>query len=291
MSAVNEAADYLFVGPHPDDIELFAGGLAALRAAAGDRVVLVDLTAGELASNGTVEQRAAEAAAAAAVLGAAARVNLALPDGGLNGMDAAQVGRLMEVIRQWRPRFVVAPWSVERHPDHEQAHALVRRAVFMAGLAKFGEGAPHRVKEVLWYPMRFEAAPRILVDISSVMETKYAAIVCHGSQVAPMDRGGRPPVAPTTLTEGDGDGGRAPVAPTGGTEAGVLAVATLVGSARNLEVLRARDAYWGGVAGSQAAEPYVTDRVPVTTDPALCFGGSGGDGDVYVFAAGSRGEA
>jgi LmbE family N-acetylglucosaminyl deacetylase len=189
-------------------------------------------------------------------------VNLALPDGGLNGMDAAQVGRLVEVIRQWRPRFVVAPWSVERHPDHEQAHALVRRAVFMAGLAKFGDGAPLRVKEVLWYPMRFEAQPRIVVDISTVMETKYAAIACHGSQVAP------------TVTAEDGQ-----------------AVATLVGSARNLEVLRARDAYWGGVAGSQAAEPYVTDRVPVTTDPALCFGGSGGDGDVYVFAAGSRGEA
>ena len=47
----------------------------------GYRVGLCDLTRGELGSNGTVEERAGEAKAAAEVLGAAWRTNLKWPDG------------------------------------------------------------------------------------------------------------------------------------------------------------------------------------------------------------------
>ena len=72
--------DVLAVGPHPDDIEIGIGGLVAKHAALGHRVGLCDLTAGEMSSNGTVEERLAEAETARAVLGAAWRVNLRLPD-------------------------------------------------------------------------------------------------------------------------------------------------------------------------------------------------------------------
>ncbi|HKH72057.1 MAG TPA: PIG-L family deacetylase, partial [Vicinamibacterales bacterium] len=72
--------DLLAVGPHPDDIEIGIGGIVAKHAALGHRVGLCDLTAGEMGSNGTVEERLAEAEAACAVLGARWRVNLRLPD-------------------------------------------------------------------------------------------------------------------------------------------------------------------------------------------------------------------
>src|SRR6185295_10906256 len=75
--------DLLVFGPHPDDIEIGLGGTVARHAAAGDHVGLCDLTEGELSSNGTVEVRRQEAAAAARVLGAAFRENLRWPDGGI----------------------------------------------------------------------------------------------------------------------------------------------------------------------------------------------------------------
>ena len=81
------AVDLLAFGPHPDDIEIGIGGTVARHAALGYRVGLCDLTAGEMGSNGTVDERLAEAEAARQVLGAAWRVNLRLPDRALGTSD------------------------------------------------------------------------------------------------------------------------------------------------------------------------------------------------------------
>ncbi|MBI4886356.1 MAG: PIG-L family deacetylase, partial [Acidobacteria bacterium] len=56
----------LAFGPHPDDIEIGIGATLARHAAVGHRVGLCDLTAGEMSSNGTVEERLAESEAARA---------------------------------------------------------------------------------------------------------------------------------------------------------------------------------------------------------------------------------
>ena len=49
----------LFCGAHPDDVELNAGGLAYKLRKEG--VYILDLTRGELATNGTDEERIQEA--------------------------------------------------------------------------------------------------------------------------------------------------------------------------------------------------------------------------------------
>jgi LmbE family N-acetylglucosaminyl deacetylase len=82
MMAAVDAVDILAFGPHPDDIEIGIGATLAKHASLGHRVGLCDLTAGEMGSNGTVEERGAEAEAARAVLGAAWRLNLRIPDRG-----------------------------------------------------------------------------------------------------------------------------------------------------------------------------------------------------------------
>ena len=61
MSADAGPADLLVFGPHPDDIEIGAGGSVAKHARLGHQVGLCDLTAGEMGSNGTVDERLAEA--------------------------------------------------------------------------------------------------------------------------------------------------------------------------------------------------------------------------------------
>jgi LmbE family N-acetylglucosaminyl deacetylase len=113
------------------------GGAIARHAARGDRVVLCDLTRGELGSNGSPDERVAEAEAARAVLGAVERVNLALPDGVLSVDRPDQVRTVAACIRRYRPRSVAIPYWRDRHPDHEAASRLLRRAVFSAGLRRF----------------------------------------------------------------------------------------------------------------------------------------------------------
>ena len=73
--------DILAVGSHPDDVELSASGTLLRHAAQGKTFGLLDLTRGELGTRGTPEIRAAEAARAAQLLGAAFRQTLDLPDG------------------------------------------------------------------------------------------------------------------------------------------------------------------------------------------------------------------
>jgi bacillithiol biosynthesis deacetylase BshB1 len=235
--------DVLAIGPHPDDVEIFCGGTVALMVRQGRRVAILDLSRGELSSRGTTAIRAAEADVAASVLGVTTRLQLGLPDGHIRADDESCT-RLVRVLRELRPTVVLAPWRSERHPDHEAAAELVFRAVFMAGLRRFDASLgleAHTVSEVLSYPMRVEAPIRMLVDISEVMDTKLAAMAAHASQLAP-----RPDAAPT-----------------------------LVGSAESGEALRARDRYFGAMAGCTFAEGFVTRSVPVIQDPVTVFSGRG----------------
>jgi hypothetical protein len=57
--------DVLLFGAHPDDVEWGAGGTALLMKQQGLRFAFVDLTAGEMGSRGTPEERNVEAKAAA----------------------------------------------------------------------------------------------------------------------------------------------------------------------------------------------------------------------------------
>src|SRR4051794_34140519 len=105
--AVREV-DLLVFGPHPDDIEIGLGGCVAAHVDQGLRVGLCDLTAGEMGSNGTVEERLAEAEAARAVLGATWRVNLRWTDRAIGGPEHIRTGAAL--IRRARPRTVAIPY-------------------------------------------------------------------------------------------------------------------------------------------------------------------------------------
>jgi LmbE family N-acetylglucosaminyl deacetylase len=128
--------DLLVFGPHPDDIEIGFGGSVALHVAAGFRAGLCDLTRGELGSNGTVEDRLAEAEAARAVLGADWRINLGWPDGGPYEMPE-HVSDIVRLVRACRPEVIAIPYWNDRHPDHRAASETLSRAVFKAGLRRF----------------------------------------------------------------------------------------------------------------------------------------------------------
>jgi len=184
-----DSVDLLVFGPHPDDLELGLGGTIALHAAQGHAVGLCDLTAGEMGSNGTVEQRLTEADAAAAVLGAAWRENLRLPDRGLDATPG-QVRAIVELIRRARPRSVAIPYWSDRHPDHVAASHLLTEAIFNSGLRRYSaDGEPWRPAWTCHYFINDSAPASFVVDVSAHYDTKWRAIECYRTQFTPAGAG------------------------------------------------------------------------------------------------------
>jgi bacillithiol biosynthesis deacetylase BshB1 len=227
MTAV-EAVEILAFGPHPDDIEIGIGATIAKHAALGHRVGLCDLTAGEMGSNGTVEERLAEADSARAVMGARWRVNLRLPDRGI-GSDPSHVRRTTEMIRRARPRVVVIPYWSDRHPDHVSASNLLTDAVFNAALRKYqAESDPWRPEAACYYFINDSgAAPSFVVDVSEYYEVKRRALACYASQFNPK---------------------------------AADAVATRLTSSLFPQLIESRDAQFGAQAGCAFAEGFVSRR-------------------------------
>ncbi len=184
--------DILAIMAHPDDVELTCGGALLASVAMGRTTGIVDLTAGETGSRGTVEIRAAEAQQAARILGVSVRENLRLPDAHLvNNPDAREA--VIRAIRRHRPTIVITHARQGRHPDHIAAAQLVRDACFLAGLKNLvTDMAPHRPRKVV-HAMSFREdaiAPSFVVDISDVLEQKLAAIRCYHSQFDGLTQAG-----------------------------------------------------------------------------------------------------
>ncbi len=175
------AIDLLAVAAHPDDAEVGCGGLLARTTAGGGSAVVLDLTRGELSTHGTPAIRAEEAQKAAAVLGVD-RHNLDLPDGDV-GTVAAHRDAVVDAIRTYRPRVLVAPYAGgDRHPDHAAAGRLAREAAFLAGVGKRGTGAPHRPVRIYHYQLHHAFTPSLVLDVTDVWDTRTAAIDAYASQ-------------------------------------------------------------------------------------------------------------
>jgi bacillithiol biosynthesis deacetylase BshB1 len=241
-------ADVLAFGAHPDDVEIGCGGTVALLASLGRSVVIVDFTRGESGTRGTVDERAAEAQAAAKALGAKERVNLELPDGFLPFSDAGTgrpnrdlaVERVVELIREHRPRLLLANFPSDAHPDHVVVGEVVKQARYLAGLDKWRPDARdakrprHRPDLVLHYFEHEHHEPTLLVDVSRVYAKKLEAIRCHRSQLHDPKR----QELETALSRPD-----------------------------FLERREARDRFFGVRAGVQHAEPFFTTDPPRIADP------------------------
>jgi bacillithiol biosynthesis deacetylase BshB1 len=173
--------DVLAVGAHPDDAEIGCGGTLLLAVEAGARVGVADLTLGEAATLGTPEQRDAERARAAELLGLSARPCLGLPDTAV-GTAPDHRDAVVRLIRETRPRIVLAPPLNDRHPDHAASGRLVRDACFLAGLPAAGAGQAHRPDRVYHYLLHDPLDVSFVVDVSSVWERKLQAIHAYGSQ-------------------------------------------------------------------------------------------------------------
>lgn len=181
--------DLLAFAAHRDDTEITCGGLLARMVEKGYAVGACDLTRGEMGTRGTAADREAESEEAAKILGLAARVNAGLPDSGLFNTREYQA-RVVEILREHRPKVVVLPGPEQRHPDHRVTPQLVFDACFFAGLEKFGKGAKHRPSKILYcHSAQFdERRPSFVVDVTPQMEKKIAAVLAYRSQFPDRDK-------------------------------------------------------------------------------------------------------
>src|SRR3954464_9249581 len=228
-----DPVDLLVFGPHPDDIEIGLGGTVARHAALGFRVGLCDLTAGEMGSNGTVEERLAEAEAAREVLGAAWRLNLRWTDRAIGGPE--HIRSAAALIRQARPRTIAIPYWSDRHPDHVAASHVLTEAAFNSGLRRYEPSLPAWRARGWYYLINDSPPPSFVIDVSDAYERKRRALACYVSQF-------RPP--------------------------GDQAVGTRLTSPRFQQLIESRDAQFGALAGVAFAEglivrdPLVLPQLP-----------------------------
>lgn len=245
VNEVSAAAtcDALFVGAHPDDVELFCGGTIARLAHEGYRVMLADLSRGESASNGTPQQRREDSLAAAATLGVLPeRPVLGLPDGGIDARAEDQLAAVIALLRRVRPTLLVAPWLHDRHPDHEAAGALVRRACFFAGVRNHRPdlGAAHRPARLVFAPCHHDVPVQLLVDVSATMDSWRRAVKAYRTQ---FDRS-------------------------------AAQVPTPINRPGFLEAAEGRRAHWGNLGGVAFAEGFVLEGPWLATTAQLLSGGS-----------------
>jgi N-acetylglucosamine malate deacetylase 1 len=180
-------ASFLVIGPHPDDQELGMGGTIALLKSQGHAVHLVDMTNGEPTPRGDPVTRAAEAEAAAKVLGVE-RTLLGLKNREVTH-DLPSRHKLAALIRIHKPNTLFVPYPVDAHPDHVAVTRIAEDARFDAKLTKSAiPGDPWHPKRIIYYfctHLRMSFQPTFCMDITATWETKLSACLCYKSQFGP----------------------------------------------------------------------------------------------------------
>ncbi len=188
--AADTSVDVLAIAAHRDDVEQTCGGTLLRMCARGLRTGILDLTQGESGTRGSSAERAAEAAAAARILGVNHRQALDLPDGAVANTLANRL-KIARVVRELRPRVVILPYWEARHPDHAICATLGYEACFLAGLSRInaGDAPPHRPFKIVYASLYADVRPSFVVDITPFIEQRHASLMAYKSQYANQAQG------------------------------------------------------------------------------------------------------
>ena len=189
---IDQFERYLFVGPHPDDIEVACGATVAKLVSLGKKVTFIVCTDGRigaldesLTSEQIVEIRRQEALASAKLLGVDDVVFLPFHDGGNYTADEL-ANALVPHVLQTQPQMVFCPDHTvpsECHPDHLKTGQAVTKAVFLASWPKLTaqlglEGSAPNINLAYYYTHK----PNRYFGIKKLRKVHLDAIACHKSQ-------------------------------------------------------------------------------------------------------------
>jgi len=179
----------LFVGAHPDDIENYAGGTAALYAKQGAKVFICVATNGNIGSTTLPGKEIAairhkEAKNGAAVIGAEL-IWLGFDDEFLIDSRETRL-KFIEAFRIASPDVVFCHWRQDYNPDHSISGMIVDECIHMAPIPLIVTDSPpcNKIPHVYFMdtPAGVNFEPEIYVDITSVFDTKLEMVAKHESQ-------------------------------------------------------------------------------------------------------------
>ncbi|MEA5047187.1 MAG: PIG-L deacetylase family protein [Eubacteriales bacterium] len=183
---------YLFLGPHPDDIEVACSPTVRALTNAGKHVSFVVLTDGRMGAidpklfgDGLVEIRRREALASAKALGVDDVTFLPFHDGAMYSLEDAASTVAKEIVRL-KPDAVFAPDPnviSECHLDHIKTGLAAKMAMNMAPfegvMQSVGAVGSHAVKALAFY---YTDKPNAYVPVKKTFSARAEALACHQSQ-------------------------------------------------------------------------------------------------------------
>lgn len=237
---MSKNVDVVFFGAHPDDVELSCGATIVKLVRDGLGVGMVDLTRGEMGTRGTPQTRKRESTNAAKILGATFREQLDFGDGNLQ-TGREQELEIVRILRQWRPKLVVAPWPDDRHPDHTRTGRIVTEASFYSGLKALKTDLPvHRPQMTLYYMQNYMLPPSFVVDVTKTWKVKMRAVAAYKSQF--FDPASKEPK-------------------------------TFISDPKFLDMIEARGRHFGALIGAAFGEAYVSKQPPKIDDLVGAYSG------------------
>ena len=181
----------LFVGAHPDDIESYAGGTAALYAEQGHKVFFCVSTNGNVGSSALPKDKIAairhqEALNGAAVVGAEL-IWLGFDDEFL--IDSVETRHaFIDAFRRAQPDVIFCHWREDYNPDHSISGMIVDECAHMIGIPNIKTPTPAppngKIPHVYFIdtPAGVNFVPEIYVDITKTFQKKVQMVRAHASQ-------------------------------------------------------------------------------------------------------------
>ena len=194
MPRIENYQRFLFVGPHPDDIEIGAGATAGKLAAMGKDVCFLVCMDGRFGDGNAPEGirgdrlvalRKQEAIASAAMLGVSDVRFLDLCDGGFYDQQEL-VQKIAQVVGNFQPDIILAPdpdVTSECHADHLNVGKATKQVAYFApysGIMARYDALSAPVKALAFY---MTAKPNRFVRTRGYFRLQQQAIFdCHLSQ-------------------------------------------------------------------------------------------------------------
>lgn len=185
---------FLFVGPHPDDIEIGAGATAARLSSLGKEVCFLVCLDGRFGDGSAPEGirgdalaalRKQEAIASAGVLGIKDVRFLELSDGGFYEQKEL-VYALAKVVGDFQPQVILAPdpdVTSECHIDHRNVGNAARQIAYFAPYPGIMEGCGAKAAPVQALAYYMTAKPNQFIKTAGFLQKQDKAIFgCHLSQ-------------------------------------------------------------------------------------------------------------
>ena len=176
---------------HPDDMEIGCGGTLLRCKKRGDNVTVCHVANGNMGHMVIPPEelrvtRIAEAKKAGDI-GGFTTVTCDVGDLLVNSADKNQIDRLVKVIREAKPDFIITHAPNDYMNDHVETSKLAFYAAFSATVPHYEPQLGEACNVVPIYYMDnsglLDSEPTEYVDITNELETKLQMLACHESQL------------------------------------------------------------------------------------------------------------